>query len=75
MMGASSAINGGGFGFGYGFGVRLGYDTYGAIKDMLLPKAKQAAIQARYSPDGGTSHAGSGFLSALSLNSNQGSLF
>lgn len=74
MMGASSAINGGGFGFGYGFGVRLGYDTYGAIKDMLLPKAKQAAQVARYSPDAGTSHLGSGFLSALSINNTSSSL-
>lgn len=67
MMGATSAIQGGGFGFGYGFGVRLGYDTYGAIKDMLLPKATQAAQAGRYSTDPAVNHASSGFLSTLNL--------
>jgi hypothetical protein len=59
----SGLAQGGGFGIGYGFGVRLGYDAYGGLKD-LITKGSQGA---RYSTSPFTSHLGSGILSALGL--------
>lgn len=67
--GLMGLLQGGGFGIGYGFGVRLGYDTYGGIKDLITGKAQQA----RYSKDNFTSHLGSGILSALGLKSPEAS--
>lgn len=63
LLGLQGLLQGGGFGIGYGFGVRLGYDSYGALKDMLVPQAQQA----RYSPNPFMSHLGSGILTALKL--------
>lgn len=61
--GLTGLLQGGGFGIGYGFGVRLGYDTYGGLKDLIMGKAQKA----RYAKDNFTSHLGSGIMSALNL--------
>lgn len=64
-------LQGGGFGMGYGFGVRLGYDSYGWLKDLLTGKATEA----RYSNNTFMPHLGSGILSALGLgNPTQGKI-
>lgn len=64
VPGLQGLLQGGGFGLGYGFGVRLGYDAYGGLKDLIT----KGAASARLSPSTGfTSHLGSGILTALGL--------
>lgn len=68
LLGLSGLLQGGGFGVGYGFGVRLGYDSYGALKNGLFGRTVQSAQTARYSSNPFMSNMGSGILAALKLN-------